>query len=96
MSLLARLWRDQGKTRQARGEWLAPVYGWFSEGFDTRDFEGGESTARRNSASFVGYCRVVLARLPGNCTSQTSRDVWRESATRALIGRISDGAKRRF
>jgi predicted ATPase len=33
---LARLWRDQGKPQQAR-ELLAPVYGWFTEGFDTRD-----------------------------------------------------------
>ena len=33
---LARLWRDQGKLQQAR-ELLAPVYGWFTEGFDTRD-----------------------------------------------------------
>jgi predicted ATPase len=32
---LARFWRDQGKVRQAR-ELLAPVYGWFTEGFDTR------------------------------------------------------------
>jgi hypothetical protein len=32
---LARLWRDQGKVQQAR-ELLAPVYGWFTEGFDTR------------------------------------------------------------
>ena len=33
---LARLWRDQGKRQQAR-ELLAPVYGWFTEGFDTLD-----------------------------------------------------------
>jgi len=33
---LARLWRSQGKVQQAR-ELLAPVYGWFTEGFDTRD-----------------------------------------------------------
>jgi hypothetical protein len=33
---LARLWRDQGKPQQAR-ELLAPVYGWFTEGFETRD-----------------------------------------------------------
>ena len=32
---LARLWRDQGKVSEAR-ELLAPVYGWFTEGFDTR------------------------------------------------------------
>jgi predicted ATPase len=35
---LARLWRDQGKVQRAR-ELLAPVYGWFSEGFDTRDLK---------------------------------------------------------
>jgi predicted ATPase len=35
---LARLCRDQGKPQQAR-ELLAPVYGWFTEGFDTRDLK---------------------------------------------------------
>jgi predicted ATPase len=35
---LARLWRDQGKPQQAR-ELLAPVYGWFTEGFETRDLK---------------------------------------------------------
>jgi predicted ATPase len=35
---LARLWRDQGKTVEAP-ELLAPVYGWFTEGFDTRDLK---------------------------------------------------------
>jgi predicted ATPase len=35
---MTRLWRDQGKVRQAR-ELLAPVYGWFTEGFDTRDLK---------------------------------------------------------
>jgi predicted ATPase len=35
---LARLWRDQGKHVEAR-ELLAPVYGWFTEGFDTLDLK---------------------------------------------------------
>jgi predicted ATPase len=35
---LARLWREQGKTVEAR-ELLAPVYEWFMEGFDTRDLK---------------------------------------------------------
>jgi predicted ATPase len=35
---LARLWRDQGKRVEAR-ELLAPVYGWFTEGLDTRDLK---------------------------------------------------------
>jgi predicted ATPase len=33
---LARLWRDQGKRAEARAL-LAPVYAWFTEGFNTRD-----------------------------------------------------------
>jgi predicted ATPase len=47
---LARLWRDQGRVSEAR-ELLAPVYGWFTQGFDTRDLKeakaGGEGVARR-------------------------------------------------
>jgi hypothetical protein len=39
---MARLWRDQGKRNQAR-ELLAPIYGWFTEGFDTLDLK--EATA---------------------------------------------------
>ena len=31
---LARLWRDQGKRTEARNL-LAPIYGWFTEGFET-------------------------------------------------------------
>ena len=35
---IARLWRDQGKRGEAR-DLLAPVYGWFTEGFDTLDLK---------------------------------------------------------
>jgi predicted ATPase len=35
---LARLWQQQGKRTEAR-ELLAPVYGWFTEGFDTADLQ---------------------------------------------------------
>ena len=35
---LARLWQRQGKRAEAR-ELLAPVYGWFTEGFDTADLQ---------------------------------------------------------
>jgi predicted ATPase len=35
---MAQLWRDQGKRDEAR-ELLAPVYGWFTEGFDTLDLK---------------------------------------------------------
>jgi class 3 adenylate cyclase/tetratricopeptide (TPR) repeat protein len=39
---LARLWRDQGKLPQSR-ELLAPVYSWFTEGFDTRDLKDAKA-----------------------------------------------------
>ena len=35
---LARLWQQQGKRAEAY-ERLAPIYGWFTEGFDTADLQ---------------------------------------------------------
>ena len=35
---LARLWRDRGSPEQAR-ELLAPIYDWFTEGFETVDLQ---------------------------------------------------------
>jgi predicted ATPase len=35
---LARLWQQQGKKAEAR-TLLAPVYDWFTEGFDTKDLQ---------------------------------------------------------
>jgi tetratricopeptide (TPR) repeat protein len=39
---LSRLWQQQGKRDEAR-ELLAPVYGWFTEGFDTPDLQEAEA-----------------------------------------------------
>jgi hypothetical protein len=39
---MARLWRDQGKRDEAC-DLLAPVYGWFTEGFDTRDLKDAKA-----------------------------------------------------
>jgi predicted ATPase len=46
---LARLWRSQGKVQQAR-ELLAPVYGWFTEGFDTRDLKEAKALLQELAA----------------------------------------------
>ena len=46
---LVRLWRDQGKVQQAR-ELLAPVYGWFTEGFDTRDLKEAKALLQELAA----------------------------------------------
>jgi predicted ATPase len=39
---LSRLWQQQGKRAEAR-ELLAPVYGWFTEGFDTADLREAQA-----------------------------------------------------
>jgi hypothetical protein len=61
---MARLWCDQGKVQQAR-ELLAPVYGWFTEGFDTLDLKDGcrlpelahlRSGALSNSGRITDIC----------------------------------------
>jgi predicted ATPase len=46
---MARLWRDQGRRDEAR-ELLAPVYGWFTEGFDTRDLKEAKALLEELSA----------------------------------------------
>jgi predicted ATPase len=35
---LSRLWQSQGEPHEAR-DLLAPIYGWFTEGFDTTDLQ---------------------------------------------------------
>jgi predicted ATPase len=38
---LARLWGEQGRRTEAH-DLLAPIYGWFTEGFDTADLKGAK------------------------------------------------------
>jgi predicted ATPase len=55
---MARLWRDQGKRGEDR-ELLAPVCGWFTEGFDTRDLKDAKALLdelhRLNGGACPGY-----------------------------------------
>ena len=46
---MARLWRDQGKRDEARDP-VAPIYGWFIEGFDTRDLKEAKALLDELSA----------------------------------------------
>jgi predicted ATPase len=39
---LSRLWQQQGKRDEVR-ELLAPIYGWFTEGFDTADLQDAKA-----------------------------------------------------
>jgi hypothetical protein len=67
---MARLWRDQGKQDEAR-ELLAPVYGWFTEGFDTLDVKEAKKLLRSwrrdrfdGAATLTGCLFRSLRRLP--------------------------------
>jgi hypothetical protein len=51
---LARLRRDQGRRAEAR-DLLAPVYSWFTEGFDTPDL--------REAKALMSCCEPVIAEL---------------------------------
>ena len=53
---MARLWRDQGKRDEAR-DLLAPVYSWFTEGFDTLDLKEAKKLLDELSAM---SCAVTL------------------------------------
>ena len=46
---LARLWQQQGK-RQEAYDLLAPVYNWFTEGFDTKDLQEAKALLEELSA----------------------------------------------
>jgi predicted ATPase len=46
---MARLWSDQGKRDEAR-DLLAPVYGWFTEGFETLDLKKAKALLDELSA----------------------------------------------
>ena len=39
---VARLWQQHGRHTEAR-DLLAPVYGWFTEGFDTADLQEAQA-----------------------------------------------------
>jgi predicted ATPase len=45
---LARLWAEQDKSAQAH-DLLAPVYGWFTEGFDTADLKDAKAVLEQLS-----------------------------------------------
>ena len=50
---LARLWRDQGRRAEAHAL-LAPVYGWFTEGFDTLDLKEAKALLAELSSKGIG------------------------------------------
>jgi predicted ATPase len=64
---MARLWRDQGKRDEAR-ELLAPVYGWFTEGFDTLDLKEAKALLDELAALRRLIHAAYTALLPSSST----------------------------
>jgi predicted ATPase len=61
---MAQLWRDHGKLAEAR-DLLAPVYGWFTEGFDTLDLR----RQRRCWTNYIKINQVVVKMADATITS---------------------------
>ena len=57
---LARLWQQQGKRAEARAL-LAPIYGWFTEGFDTADLQEARALLDALVEHFVNSLQAVSA-----------------------------------
>jgi len=66
---LARLWRDQGKSAEARNL-LAPIYGWFTEGFDLPDLKDAKAQLDELSGSTVATFDLTGAGPPPEIRSR--------------------------
>jgi predicted ATPase len=66
---MARLWCDQGK-RDAARDLLAPVYGWFTEGFDTRDLKEAKKLLEDLDESAVYPSGTPAIRIPSKKRSR--------------------------
>jgi predicted ATPase len=76
---LARLLAKQSRRDEARAT-LAEIYGWFTEGLDTRDLKDRQIAARRTSGLDGDAVRKVQLRQPRRCTVlHEVRDQSRES-----------------
>ena len=74
---VARLWRDHGKRNEAR-DLLAPVYGWFTEGFDTLDLK--EAKALLDGSIALGLALDEAAAFliaAGGSAAAAQSQVWR-------------------
>jgi hypothetical protein len=68
----ARLWRDQGKPQQA-GELLAPVYGGFTEGFDTLDLKEAKAPPERQTRAVAEFLSSPEQTLNQTCCRRRRR-----------------------
>ena len=77
---MARLWRDQGKRQEAR-DLLAPVYGWFTEGFDTLDLKEAKACSTSCTAD-NNFDYNALSKAHGEAMRRPSKTVGAPGKTR--------------
>jgi hypothetical protein len=70
---MARLWRDQGKRQQAH-DLLAPVYGWFTEGFDTLTSGTATAVSKKHTQSIDWRIRRGRSRINNRWQQIAGRD----------------------
>ena len=68
---LGRLWHSQGKSTEAR-DLLAPIYGWFTEGFDTADCAVGAVLTVEVAGPSPIVCRLTAKTGPTSPRLRTS------------------------
>jgi len=59
---LARLWQQQGKTAEAH-RMLSEIYGWFTEGFDTKDLQEAKALLEGVSRTLDGKLSDALGKM---------------------------------
>ncbi len=62
---LSRLWQRQGQCDKAR-RLLAPIYGWFTEGFDTADLQEAQALLEELSSSWLESVTPDPGRIAGD------------------------------
>jgi predicted ATPase len=83
---MARLWRDQGKREEAH-DLLAPVYSWFTEGFDTRDLREAKALLEELGPAALQPCNAASVLKPQSVIGVegdgSAADLRAESPTRS-------------
>src|SRR4029077_17105332 len=82
---MARLWRDQGKVQQAH-ELLAPVYGWFTEGFDTLDLKEAKAPLEQLASG----ARYALGSMGSMSMPRLWRDQGKRDEARELLAQVCE------
>ena len=90
---LARLWRDHGRSAEAR-DLLSPIYGWFTEGFDTPDLVTAKSCWKNSHRWDTGRRRFDARLVSSTVATPSDNDrCWRKADGRSRRIAFSNGSR---